>query len=530
MSLAHAPAPRRPELERLERVLASSRVRDGALLEGDESMRAQVCVVGSGAGGATVACELVRRGHSVVLLEEGAYRTGRDFTGDPVAMAKLLLPDGDAIRTDDPLALSIPTGRCVGGTTVLGYGTSQRLPASVLESWEKEHGVSGLGERELAPYFARAEQELGVAPIPDALVGRNASLLERGVAALGYAGARVARAASGCLATGVCDRGCPQDAQLGMHVLTVPRAVEAGAVVYSRARADKLLVSGTRVFGVQASLLRADGTPSGRTLRVLADRVVVACGALATPALLLRSGIAPGSGQLGKNLRLQPAVRVLAAFPDEVRAFEEVPQAYEVAQLLDEGIAVHGLPAPLATLARTLPAVGRTHKAILSRHARLAAVAARVADGGHGTVELRRDGAAAVKYQLSDGDRRRLLRAASLAAEVLFAAGAEEVYPALRHRAVLRDVGDAAALREADLSELDVELVAHHPMGTARMADDRTRGVTAATGAVHEVQDLYVVDASLLPTATAVAPQTTVVALALRIAEHVSDSVGARLA
>src|SRR5690606_33164752 len=108
--------------------------------------------------------------------------------------------------------------------------------------------------------------------------------------------------------------------------------------------------------------------------------------------------------------------------------------------------------------------------------------------------ELRRDGTTIVKYQLSDGDRRRLLRATSLAAEVLFAAGAEEVYPALRHRAVLRDVGDAAALREADLSELDVELVAHHPMGTARMADDRTRGVTGASGAVHELQDLYVVD------------------------------------
>lgn len=529
MSVALASAPRRPELERLERVLASPRVRDGALLERDESMRAQICVVGSGAGGATAACELVRRGHSVVLLEEGAYRTGRDFTGDPDDMAKLLLADGSGTRTADDLALTIPTARCVGGTTVLGYGTSQRLPEAVLESWEREHGVSGLGLRELGPYYARAEQELGVAPVPDALVGRNASILALGADALGHAGARVARTASGCLATGVCDRGCPQDAQLGMHVLTVPRAVEAGAIVYTRARVDKLLLSGSRVFGVQASLLRADGVPTGRTLRVLCDRVVVACGALATPALLLRSGITPGSGQLGRNLRLQPAVRVLASFPDEVRAFAEVPQAYEVTQLLGDGIAIHGLPAPLATLARTLPAVGRTQKSILARYARLAAVAARVADGANGRVALRRDGTPVVEYRLSESDRRRLLRAASLAAELLFAAGAEEVYPALRHTQVLHNPTEAEALRDGDLAELDVDLVAHHPMGTARMADDRQKGVTNVHGAVHEVQDLHLVDASLLPTATAVAPQTTIVALALRIAEHVSDSVGAPL-
>lgn len=530
MSVAFAPAPRRPELERLARVLASPRVRDGALLERDESMRAQVCVVGSGAGGATVASELVRRGHSVVLLEEGAWRTGRDFTGDADEMAEMLLPGGAATRTADELALSIPTGRCVGGTTVMGYGTSQRVPDAVLEAWEREHGVSGLGARDLEAYFARAEQELGVAPVPEAFVGRNASLLARGAEVLGHEGGRVARSVSGCLATGVCDRGCPQDAQLGMHVLTVPRAVDAGAIVYTHARADKLLLSGARAFGVQASLLRADGVPTGRTLRVVCDRVVVACGALASPALLLRSGIVPRSGQLGRNLHLQPAVRVLASFPDEVRAFEEVPQAYEVGRTLADGIVVHGLPAPLATLARALPQVGRTKKAILARYARLAALAARVADDGNGSVELRRDGTPVVKYRLTDADRRRLLHGASLAAELLFAAGADEVYPALRHTQVLRSAAEAEALREADVAELDVAVVAHHPLGTARMADDKQQGVTNAYGAVHDVQDLYVVDASLLPTATTVAPQTTIVALALRIAEHISDSVGAPLA
>ncbi|MBY0277219.1 GMC family oxidoreductase, partial [Candidatus Binatia bacterium] len=152
-----------------------------------------------------------------------------------------------------------------------------------------------------------------------------------------------------------------------------------------------------------------------------------------------------------------------------------------------------------------------------------------IADRGDGSVRVQRDGARVVQYRPGDDDRRRLLRAASLAAELLLAAGAEEVYAALRDQPVVRDPAAAMALREADLGALDVDLVAHHPMGTARMGDDRQKSVTNVHGAVHEVQDLHVVDASLLPSATVVAPQTTIVALALRIAEHVSDSVGAPL-
>lgn len=492
-------------------------------------MRAQVCVVGSGAGGATVACELARRGHSVVLLEEGAYLHGAHFTGDPDDTARLVLRDGAVARAAGPAAIQVPTARCVGGTTVLGAGTMQRVPESVLTAWEREHGVGGLGVRDLAPYYARVEDELSVTAVPDVLFGRNAMLLERGAHALGHAGARLRRAAVGCMATGVCDRGCPQDAQLGMHVATVPRALELGAIVYVRSRAEKLLLSGARVFGVEATLLDERGVASGRRLRVVADRVVVAAGALATPALLARSGVANGSGQLGRNLHVQPAARVVGLFPEDVHGFAEVPQTYEVEQFVDEGIVIHGELPPPAVLARALPSVGRLPRTILERYPRLGGVVARIADRASGTVRVRRDGRALAEYRTDADDRRLLVRAMAHAAELLFAAGASEVYPALRTHPVLRSIDEAIALRDADAGELDVVVAGHHAMGTARMADDAKIGVTSAHGAVHGVQDLYVADASLLPTATTVAPQATIIALALRIAEHISADVGAPL-
>src|SRR5690606_10446400 len=121
------------------------------------------------------------------------------------------------------------------------------------------------------------------------------------------------------------------------------------------------------------------------------------------------------------------------------------------------------------------------------------------------------------------------LRGASLAAEMLFAAGAVEVHPAIHSRPVLRTVDEARALRDADLPASDLILEGFHPMGTARMADDPKRGVTSSMGEVHGVRDLHVVDASLLPTACGVAPQMTIVALAMRIGEWMSDELGAPL-
>lgn len=526
MSVAAHAIERRPEVDRLYAAMTSPRVRDGALREHDESMRAQVCVVGSGAGGAPLASTLACLGHSVILLEEGAYRGGRELGADPAATRELLLrpPVFSAAGSG---AMPIPVARCVGGTTMIGAGTSHRVPHGVLATWERDQGLGMLDERELARHYDRIEAELRVAPVSDAGFGRNAALLERGARELGFAGGRVRRAAPGCLATGVCELGCPQDAKLGMHASHVPAALEAGALLYVRTRADKLLLSGGRVFGVQASFLDARGVPTRHGLRVVADRVVVACGALATPALLARSGVA--AAQLGRNLHLQPAARVVGSFADEVRGWAGVPQAYEVGQFHEEGIALEGHFAPPVELAHSLRAVGRAHKAILSRYASLGAVLARIGDAGSGSVRARRDGSPSVDYRLGDADRSRMLRAISLAAELLFAAGATEVHAPLRRRPVLRSVADAIELREADVPAADLDLIAHHPLGTARMAADPNRGVTDPFGAVHGVADLFVADASVLPSAITVAPQTTIAALALRTAQHLSDSLGAPL-
>ena len=84
---------------------------------------AQVCVIGSGAGGAVVAKELQEYGYQVVLLEEGGNYTIEDFTGDPGEMLSLLYRSGGSIIGFGTPPMPVPLGRCLGGTTTINSAT-----------------------------------------------------------------------------------------------------------------------------------------------------------------------------------------------------------------------------------------------------------------------------------------------------------------------------------------------------------------------------------------------------------------------
>jgi choline dehydrogenase-like flavoprotein len=493
-------------------------VTDGASLTRDEHTLADVIVIGSGAGGAVVARELAARGRDVVLVEEGGFFTGRDFTGRPRQMIDLLYRNRGLTGALGRPTIPIPLGRCVGGTTTINSGTCYRAPDYVLEEWAERHGVAGLREPDLRPAFERVEAELNVHPVPDEHYGQNSRLFERGAAALGYAGARIPRNERGCLGTGVCALGCPQDAKQAMHVSYVPRALDAGARLYTRCRVIRILLSNGRAMGVVARPLDGEDHETGHELRVLAPQVVVACGALLTPALLERSGVPDPSGARGRNLHVHPAVRVGARFADPVRGWEEVPQAYNVHQFVREGIFIQGQFVPPALEAPVLPGVGAAHKERMARYAHLGSFGALISDESAGRVRAGRGGWPRITYQLGAADARKLARAIGLTAEIFFAGGAEEVFSGVHSRPVLRSADEARALAGAELPAADFEMMAFHPQGTARMGEDPRTAVTDSAGRVHGTPGLWVGDASLFPTSCKVNPQITIMALATRLA------------
>ena len=148
-------------------------------LQHDTVLDCDVAIVGSGAGGATMAAELAEAGFDVVVLEEGSYYGTRDFTADTSAMVRQLYRDGGATMAIGNPPILFQEGRAVGGSTVINGGMSWRTPESILERWRTSDGLD-ISPAQMEPYFERVERRIHVAPMDASAIGIDNQLLKKG--------------------------------------------------------------------------------------------------------------------------------------------------------------------------------------------------------------------------------------------------------------------------------------------------------------------------------------------------------------
>ncbi|HEX9313511.1 MAG TPA: GMC family oxidoreductase N-terminal domain-containing protein [Actinomycetota bacterium] len=478
-----------------------------------------VVVVGSGAGGAPVARTLAEAGWSVALVEEGTAHTREDFAGPEIERMRLLYRSGGATVTVGRPPVVVPIGRAVGGSTVGNSGTCFRTPNPVIDGWATRFGVE-LRPEDLLPFYEEVEKVIGVAPVPWAVMGNNGLIAHRGSAALGITGRPLLRNGDGCLGSGICVAGCPVDGKRGVHLNYLPMAVAAGAEIFARCLARRVVFRGRRAIGVEGTLLDAGGRPAG-TFRLRARRgVIVAAGAPLTPGLLRRSGIRHRA--VGRNLRLHPASAVVGIFDEEVRGWRGVMQSYLIDALADRGVLLEATfpPPPLGYAELGFGLSGAERAAMLARLPNMAVLGLLVSDTSSGRVRSMGPGRTPLMtYDLNRVDARRVVEGMLLAARVLFAAGATEVHPMIWGAGPLRSVAEAQACLERDWRPSALRLTAYHPMGTARMGADPL-GVVDHAGRVLGAERLVVADASVFPTSLGVNPQVTIMAFATRAAHH----------
>jgi long-chain-alcohol oxidase len=498
-------------------------------LDGDEALACDVVVVGSGAGGGVVAAELARAGLDVVVLEKGGYAAERDFTHQEGDAYRDLYLYGLTLATDD-LGCRILAGSTLGGGTVVNFSTSFATPPAVLAEWARVSGVEAFVSGEVAASLAAVADRLGVTE-DQSRPGPRDRLLERGLERLGWHAAPLPRNVRGCpqdAGCGWCGFGCRVGAKQSTLVTYLEEAAAAGARLVVGADARRVLVDRGRATGVEA---RADG---GHRLVVAARAVVAAAGAVETPALLLRSGL---GGQVGRNLRLHPGTAAMGLFDEPVRWWEGTLQARYSAELRRR----HGPYAPIfetvpvhpGTAAVALPwRSAADHRALMERSASMSLVGVLCRDAGAGRVRVDRDGSPRVRWRLAAGDEARLAAGLAAAGEVLAAAGAGQVLslhgrglafrpgPPEAHRAW------AEATRRAGFGAGRAALFSYHQMGSCRIGTDPATSAVGPDHQTHEVEGLYVADASLFPTASGVNPMLSVMALAHRAAGLLAARLG----
>ena len=442
--------------------------------DGPLDLGCDVCVVGSGAGGGPAAAVLSQAGLDVVVLEAGDYLGPPDFDGAELDGLQRLYLDGGTLATDDQ-AVGILAGSCLGGGTVVNYTTSFRTPDSVREEWGGTftddaftHSLDAVCER------------LGVNRDHNAVSARE-QLVKTGLERLGWHVDTMPRDVRGCDQGRICGY-CPYGCRLGAKQSTdrtwLVDAERAGARIVAGARADRIL--------------RGPRVEAGR-VSVRARAVVVAAGAINTPALLIRSGL--GNDAVGRNLHLHPVAGAVGYFDEDVRPWEGTMQAIYSDEFADldsgYGVRYETTATHPGFVAAFLPWRGaEAHRGLMRETARAGPLGVLLRDRDGGRVKVRRDGTALVRYRLSDYDARHMDIGVQGAVRILEVAGARRVV------------------------RVDYPIYSFHQMGTARMGPSQDASASDYEGALWGRRDVVVCDGSAFPSASGVNPMITISALA----------------
>jgi len=504
---------------------------DSTTVDADVTLDADVCVVGSGAGGAVAACELAEAGRSVVMIEDGSYLRSDAFVQREELMYPRLYREGGTKATADYTAL-VSQGRAIGGSTVASFCLCVRPPRPLLSYWARQLNLPGLEQEGLHPFFRKVEKRIGVRRILADQVNGNSSKLQQGSEKLGYQGYLPLHNRTDCLQCGYCALGCSYDRKGDMLTSYVPAASRAGAVIVPDCQVLQVMTQKGRAVGV-AGVFQRSRTGTAYALKVKAEVVILAAGAINSPRIWRQSKLPDPASEVGRNLRLQPQVVVTALYPEPIEAWKGIPQGYVVDEFLTLGgrnagsgyLLVPSFAHPVAA-ASMLPGYGAEHRELMTLYPRLGAIAVLLHDHTRGRLEFEESGPPSVSYRLGGSDEDQLLDAMERASDISFAAGAEKVFLPYNDVVTITKRGAYQPIRDRGIRVNDPLFISHQPQGTLRMGNDRRKSVVDVHGEAHGVRNLFVCDASVFPTSVAVPAQLTVMALATRTAQYIATNAG----
>ena len=377
---------------------------------------------------------------------------------------------------------------------------------------------------ELAPHFAWAENALQVG-LHEGVWPLSTTLLAEGARALGWAHHEVPRMARGCQNTNRCASGCPTGAKQGVSRGILPQAFAAGAQLLTHARVQA--IRGRAPHATHVVVKRQPPGEPAQLLELAADAIFVACGAVETPALLRRSGIAHN---VGNSLQIHPMLKVVAQFDERVDALHSVLPLVQVTEFAPD-ISLGGsylTPGHAAVLlSDNWPQLGP----VMGQLDHVAAYYVAVRGRGLGTVRPSHGDLArtTMRYALTRADVALLSQGLARLAQVLFAAGARAVHTGVTGVPTLRSAREAEPWLATPLPAQVLNLSTVHAFASCPMGQHRAKTAADSFGRVWGWQNLVLADASCLPGSPGVNPQATVMALARRNARRFLVEQGASL-
>ena len=507
----------------------------GQLILGKELDRSielvgDLCIIGSGAGGAVVAAKAAEAGRKVIVLEAGGlFRKDRFRMQESEAFTDLY-QDRGARQTADK-AITVLQGRSVGGGTTINWTTCFRTPEPVLSHWKARHGIKTWTKDALAPHFEAVEKRLNIKVWNEALANENNRKLLKGGRALGWTVSSTRRNVLGCVNSGYCGMGCPVEAKQAMEPTYLADALASGATLVTDCAVQSLVLDGDKVTEA-VGRLHHESSEKERPyrVRVRAKRFVVAGGALNSPALLLASGI-DGQGRVGRRTFLHPVIGIGGRYEEPVNGFYGAPQSitsHHFAQPKPGQIGFFFETAPVhpALSASAFATFGQGLSEMMSQLDRTGVLIALHIDGflpdDEGGVVRLVEGRPSLHYPVRPALVAAFRESHKKLAELTLAAGATEAFTMHLNPERMRSKADVAGLDQRSYGAFEHPIFSAHQMGGCAMGSDPGTSVVDEQLKVHGLANTYVVDGSVLPTSLGVNPSQTIYGIAHRASEWIS--------
>ncbi len=494
-----------------------------------EGVEADIIVIGSGAGGGTIAGVAATAGKKVVVLEAGGATSERDYQQlEIVAGAAMMYKGGVALTADSNVGLL--AGATLGGGTTINWQNCVRPTDAVRSEWATEHGLTDVATEEFDRHLEAVLTRMGANDTCSDFNGPHQRMVE-GAKALGWscetATLNIDPAKHKPELAGYTQFGDVTGAKQGTLNTYLRDAYDNNATILCHTKALKVLHEGGRATGVEA-VYTDPATLQTRSVTLKAKDVVVAAGALETPAVLLRSGI--GGAAVGQHLRLHPSSGMFGVYFDDQQAWWGPPQAAVMDEYRDlgdgYGLLVEGSQYYPGVFAFQLALTdGKKHKELMSKFAHMCDLLFITRDHGGGTVTIDEHGEAVHHYSLDDPrDQEQVRKGLRVLAELHLAAGAEELWLNTPTAPGFRRGEDLEAwlsgLYEKPFGAGGIAMGSAHQMGSARMGSDPTTSVADPSGQLHDTKGVWIGDTSAFPTPSGANPMLTCMALAHRTAEN----------
>jgi choline dehydrogenase-like flavoprotein len=499
-------------------------VRQFADYGGEVHDSCDVCVIGSGPGGAVVAKELAEAGHDVVLLEEGPPFGKKDFELEAGESMQRTLREGGSRAARGNVVTPTMQAIALGGGSLINSAICARPPDWVFDKWGERTGVQAINRATLDPHFDRVEAFLGVEPTRDEVQGERNRMFKVGCDALGMKSEPTWRNTPGCKGSGECFTGCRNGAKKSTDVSYVPAAMRAGARVYCSVRAEHVITDGRRATGVTGRVIEPFNQKVHGRVSIDAKLVVLAAGCMATPIILLRSKIGNSSKLVGEDLRFHPGLAIMGMFHDTIDPWKGATQGYHSLEYLDKGLKFEVLWSPPAVLATRLPGLGHDYQQHLLHYDRMAPFdVICAADDSVGSVKPKRGSwDPDIKWQFHPNDVAIMQEGMAILSDIFWAAGVDYILPGLANvPEVLRSKKEAELLRSTPMKANDGVVASNHAFCSTRMSPDPARGVVDESGRCHDLDNVYIADTGNFAASSGVNPMLLCMALADRIAAEI---------